>query len=346
MSDVRQMREVREVSVAMWRKLRCVLSVGLITLSACGGGDLGGGQAGVSSGGTGSFSSGPVRGMGSIVVTGVHFDQRTAKTVTDADGHAVAWQDIDLGMNVEIEGGDVVKTAERESAGSVAIRITSDLIGPVTAIGNDTLFVMGQPVRLDAKTFLRKKVDGAWQDMPREEIALADIVEVHGFQDVTSGAEGFVATRIERRNPAEVQFYVVRGVVEELSTVGCRIGSQRIDYSWPNTPSLRNGVVARALLYPTGYGGSGSNWRAETMGIGRPLVANHGGVRLEGLVTELSGTSFSVNGVPVDKAGGCPRCKLGQAVEVRGELVKSVLRADAVTLLEPVTPAPVPLATP
>ena len=51
------------------------------SLLGCGGGD---GLAGVGTGGTGSFSSGPIRGFGSIVVNGVRYDEASAQVVGDA----------------------------------------------------------------------------------------------------------------------------------------------------------------------------------------------------------------------------------------------------------------------
>ena len=48
------------------------------SLLGCGGGD---GLAGVGTGGTGSFSSGPIRGFGSIVVNGVRYDEASAQVV-------------------------------------------------------------------------------------------------------------------------------------------------------------------------------------------------------------------------------------------------------------------------
>lgn len=312
------------------RTMRGAVLACLMALSACGGG--GEQQAGVSSGGTGSFSSGPVTAKGSIVVTGVHFDHGTA-TVTDADGVTVPSQDLDLGMMVEVEGGDVFVVAEGESARGKAIRVTSELIGPVTAVESGRLWVMGQRVRVTPQTFVRTKVNGTWQNMPIGQIGLDDIVEVHGFQDVSEDptVTTFIATRIEKKDRDSVAHYVVRGVVHDLSDTGCKIGSQRMDFAWAGKPGVRNGVVARAQLYKDDYAGAGMNWRAVDVRLSTPLVADHRNVRLEGLVTEwASPTAFSVNGVVVDgRRAPCARCVLGAPVTVRGEMVKSVLKAES-----------------
>jgi len=273
--------------------------------------------------------------MGSIVVTGVHFDQTTAKTVVDADGSALAWKDIDVGMTVEVEAGVVTTTAERETASSSAIRVTSDLLGPVTAVDGE-LRVMGQLVRVNAQTLLRKKVAGVWQPMLISEIGVNDIVEVYGFQDVA--LQRYIATRIERKSPTDViQHYVVSGVIQDLTTEGCRIGSQNIAYVWATKPaSLREGRVARAKLYPVA--GVPANWSAMTMSVSEPLVANRTDARIEGLITErmpAPATEFSVNGVTVEPIKACTNCLPGMRAKVRGEMVNGILKNGRVVEVTP-----------
>jgi hypothetical protein len=66
----------------LWRALL------LLSLTNCGG---------VDSGGTGSsVAYGPVNGLGSIIVDGVRFDERTA-SITDEDGRPVARDRLQLG---------------------------------------------------------------------------------------------------------------------------------------------------------------------------------------------------------------------------------------------------------
>jgi hypothetical protein len=311
------------------RGLRQAVSACLIALAGCGGGGDST-QAGVSSGGTGSFSIGDVTAKGSIVVTGVHFDQTTAKKVVDADNVAMRWEDIDLGMMVEVEAGDVSTTATgRQEAASTVIRVTNALLGPVTSIDGDTLNVMGQPVRITPHTFVRARVGSEWVNAERGEIAVGHVVEVHGFQDVD--AKEFIATRVERKAPGTVvSVYVVRGVIKGLTAEGCRIGSQQIKYVWPATAWLRDGKVARARLYAATYEGPDTNWRAVDMRISEPLVAEHGNVRQDGVITErLSDILFGVDGVTVQTETPCPICQPGDRVSVRGVMEKSVLKTLA-----------------
>ena len=131
------------------------LTAAILSLSACGGGESSGGdaQAGVSSGGTGSFSNGPVTSFGSIVVNGIHFDQ-TLATVRDAEGQTLSSADIKLGMVVELTGSTVQHVGTRDQAKASDISVVPALVGPIDRVGTDTLVVMGQHVLVSTSTHL------------------------------------------------------------------------------------------------------------------------------------------------------------------------------------------------
>ena len=76
--------------------------LGTALLPACGGGtDV----AGVSSGGTGSFTSGTITGLGSVIVNGIRYDDSTASvTIGGVSSAASALQ---LGMVVRIQGSAI-----------------------------------------------------------------------------------------------------------------------------------------------------------------------------------------------------------------------------------------------
>ena len=88
-------------------------------LAACGGGSDT--SAGVGSGGTGSYSGGPITSFGSIVVNGIHFDQ-TAAVVTDADNQPRTAAELKLGMVVQLHGSPVTMQAGRQEAAAAVIR--------------------------------------------------------------------------------------------------------------------------------------------------------------------------------------------------------------------------------
>ena len=125
----------------------------LLMLPGCGGGGDGG-SAGVGTGGTGSFTSGPIRGFGSIVVNGVRYDDAAAQVVGDG-GAALARSDLRLGMVVDVSGSDVsTATDGRRSATATSIGVRSEIEGPVSAINAaaGTLTVLGQLVQITPTT--------------------------------------------------------------------------------------------------------------------------------------------------------------------------------------------------
>jgi hypothetical protein len=234
-------------------------------------------------------------------------------------------------MNVEVVAETVISSpGGRQDARSLAIRVTSDLLGPVTEVAADGfLHVMGQKVRLLPGTLLRKKVGDGWSAIELEDILPDDIVEVYGFHNAQ--AKEFVATRVEwrGRGPGAVGQYVVRGVIEDFTKTGCRIGSQEIRYDWPTaTEGELDGKVGRAVLYPL-TPSAPVKWGALAMDVTQPLVADRSDARLEGLVTEhLTAKSFSINGVPVQTEQPCGECLRGVKVRVRGVMKDAVLKAE------------------
>jgi len=334
---------MRAVRPGSWRWL--VLCLTMVWLVACGGGGDASAPdqtAGVGSGGTGSFSSGTITEFGSVVVNGIHFDQTTAE-VKDADGQVHPYTDLKLGMNVQLDASSISQEAGKQVAKALYISYAPDLLGPIDAVGTDTLTVMGQTVRILPSP--RTRLDESWTG-GLADLKAGDVVEVYGFHD--AGTDTFVATRVARPDPIKViDHYVVRGVIQDLTATGCRIGKQQLAYVWPSKPGLRNGRVATAHLYPfaftTGMGGSTSVlWQAQSMTLSTPLVSDRDDARVEGLVTELIAgqpAQFSVNGVMVGARGfNCTACvalKVGDRVSVKGALVAGTIMATGLTPLLP-----------
>lgn len=320
-----------------------------LLMAACGGGDPGttsGGidTAGVGSGGTGSFSSGAITGFGSIVVNGIHYDpsQAAIKGADDEQADQRQAQDLKLGMVVEVDGSGVTPVQGQQVATAQAVRFASALLGVVDAVSADSLTVMGQTVRVvDAATRFDDQLPQGLQSLSQ-----GDVVEVYGFHDTAS--DTYLATRIERKDPAAVAFYRVQGVIQDLDLPGkrCRIGRQWISYDWKNaTASLVNGQVARAKLYPAKVPvvmgqSSVDGWAATRMYLTQPLVTDRDQAYVDGLVTNVTpgaGSLFSVNGIQVDASQiVCPACaglSVGASVSVKGRLQGSVIQASSVTRL-------------
>ena len=300
--------------------LRPLLAGLLLALAACGGGVETGGT------GAGAYVQGPIGGFGSIIVSGVRFDDSSA-SIEDPDGRVRGRDDLRLGMLVEVESGPIGDDGSGgRAATATRVRLASELLGPVTStvVANAGLTVLGQPVRLTAATVVDGVVGGATA------LQIGDVVEVHGF---FAPNDGYVATRIERRAAAPAS-YRVRGVVADLDSVAktLRIGLQGFDLAPSGVPArLENGQFVRLTLQTTMVGG---RWPVSAIVVETRSAGDREEAELEGLITTfVSAAQFSVNGVRVD-ASAAPVAGLaeGVRVEVRGRSVAGVLVAASVKL--------------
>ena len=103
------------------------------------------GAAGVGTGGTGTYASGPITGFGSIIVNGVRFDD-SAAAVSDDDGAAIGRDRLKLGMQVEIESEVVSDDGSGRKARAAHVRFCSEIVGPVEGapdVASGRLTVLG-----------------------------------------------------------------------------------------------------------------------------------------------------------------------------------------------------------
>lgn len=316
------------------------VALGVASLLGCGGGDagaaLGGGVAGVGTGGTGSFSFGAIRGFGSIVVGGVHYDDSSARVVGEG-GAAAARGDLRLGMVVEVEGSEIVLASDgrrRADASSIAVR--SEIEGPVSAIdaAAGTLTVLGQQVLVTPATVFDDDLPGGLAGL-----RVGQVIEVYGLPQ----ADGrYLATRNE--DESQARQYKLRGQVSALDAGArtFRIGGVLVSYAdlAAAVAGLADGVYARVSLLTT-PAASGA-WRASAIVLaGAAITPPVGaGTRLrtevEGFITAFdSPTRFAVNGITVDASGVRqlpPGLARGVRVEVKGLFAGGVLSADEVEL--------------
>lgn len=321
-------------------------------LSACGGG--GGSQlAGISSGGTGSFTTGSIVGFGSIIVNGVRYVDTQAQVANlDDDAGVGNWRadQLQMGMVVAVQGSNVkastaVNTLYTHEGVADRIVAISELLGPVAALtlGRDanqqitslSFDVLGQPVTWSADTAISLDGLAAGVDQVRE----GRWVEVYGFWD--GNAQVWQATRLDLLTTLP-GFYRLSGEVSlasadrtQMSVAGqaLRVDGAAVD------AGVADGVRVRAVLDPTP---SGSEWVATRVRLATsaalPLVdwsvASEDGrmVELEGVVPPFTGTRFMFEGVEVDVsqvlAGG--RVVAGRRVELKGQFASGVLRVTQV----------------
>ena len=305
--------------------LRSLLTALMLALAACGGGVETGGT------GAGAYVQGPISGFGSIIVSGVRFDDGCAACIVDADNVRFARENLRLGMLVEVESGPI---SDDGSGGRIAtatrVRLASELLGPVGAIdlANARIGVLGQLVRLTPATVVDGVSGGA------SELATDDIVEVYGFFDPNGG---YVATRIERR-PGMPANYRIRGAVRNLDVVArtLRIGLQLFDLTPTGVPAglTQDGQFVRLALRTTQVGG---RWPVvgATVEIRSAGDRDEAEAEVEGLISEFtSDAQFSVNGVRVDASNTVkpPGLGVGIRVKVRGRSQAGVLIAATVNI--------------
>ncbi|MCE2660871.1 MAG: DUF5666 domain-containing protein [Rubrivivax sp.] len=312
---------VRWVAAA-W--LAALASVSL--LPGCGGGVGSGGT------GTGSIASGPITGLGSIFVNGVRFDD-SAATVRDDDDNPRSSSELKLGMQVEVQADAIVGSGDSRSAKASAIRVGSEMIGPVASLNSSaaSLTVLGQTVYTSGETVFDAALPNGLAS-----VSLGQVLEVHAKFD--AAVNGYRATRIEPRAGASA--WALRGVVATLDTTArvLRVGTASFTYgSATGTPAdLAAGSVVRMLL------------RTGTDALGRYTVSSFGTAQrtppdlpqaeFKGFVTRFtSAASFAVNNVAVDASAasfpdGTAGLRLGARVEVEGRIQAGTLVASSVSI--------------
>ncbi len=307
-----------------------------VLLVACGGGgDDPAPAAPPTSGATtaSSYTDGVISGFGSVIVSGVRFDDSAASISTE-DGTAVSASAMKLGMTIEIEGGRI--DAAAASALALRIRLNTEVLGPVSAVDTtaSTITVLGQTVVVTTSTLFDETLTGGLSA-----ISVGDVVEVYGILDSAGGR--IVATRIEAEDSATV--YKLRGRIADLDTTAktFTINGTVISYlGLPAAmvpPGLANGQLVRVRLQTTQVAGQ---WVATALRGGRRWPDAILEAKLEGIITAFTSlASFSVNGLPVNAStasypDGTAGIVLGARVEVSGTITDGVMQATKVEVEE------------
>jgi hypothetical protein len=301
------------------RRLWIALGACLGLLAACGGG--------VGTGGTGAFASGPITGFGSIIVNDVRFDDSLARVESD-DGSGRSRDDLRLGMLVEIEAD----TVRDNAAVAQRVRIVSERVGRVDALGADSLVVNGLTVHTNAGTVYDSAFVGG-----KAGIAPGAVVEVYGL---STGADGAVlATRIEPRPDAGA--YKFRGALSMLDAQArtFRIGSQVFVHpaQIAGHDQLANGAFVRILAEPRRD--AQGRWVVTSINGAAPQPDEGEEVKTNGVVTLFESLAdFRVGTWRVDASAAeiedGPLAP-GRRVKVEGNLIGGVLVAREVRVVGP-----------
>ena len=305
--------------------------LGPTLLAACGGG---GGDGGAPSGGASaqSFMSGPITGLGSIIVGGVRFDDSSARVEDedDDDSRSRDRGELQLGMMVEVSSSSIDDSTSRGTA--ALIRFGSEMKGPVASIdaAAQTLRVLDQTVEVRTETVFAPSLSGGFAA-----IQVGQILEIHAQFDAATGR--YSATRIELEDNANE--YRLRGLVSSLDTAAktFKIGDAVITYAGvvELPANLADGQRVRVRLQTAQVD---SQWVATRLRSGVRRVDDFGDARIRGLVTAFtSATQFEVQGVAVDVAAGARvegTVAQGAMVEVRGRAESGRIVASRVKVLD------------
>lgn len=272
----------RSLKLAWAWPLACVALVGV--LHGCGGGtQTASNNSGVGSGGTGSYTNGPISGLGSIIVNGVRYDVDSATLISE-DAASPAAADLQIGMVVEVDGGAVTPgtAGNTDTATAARVRYASELVGevvnPMGTPSTTDFTVMGQHVVINART------------VPlTAPLQAGNVVAVHGLP---TGTGEFAATRIEVLSSSAASYtapYKISGVVvspvnRAASTISIGQGPQVVTFTGSLPPGVVVGSYVRvrvtAAPLPT------SDWTALSGGIAlrSQLVSEERTGRLEGII--------------------------------------------------------------
>lgn len=307
-------------------RLRMALMLGgiVLVMASCGGsggGDTQANGSGVGSGGTGSYTNGPVSGLGSIIVNKVRYDVSTATIHRDDDVLESTVHDaaeVMLGMVVEVSGSGVVPASDGGTPVATAykVRYGSSLVGPISEIDStaSTITVLGQMVQLNTKT------------VQPASLQVGDVVEVYGLSDA---AGGYTATRIDTATAPST--YKIVSTVDHVDSQFIYVGMAgglRVAYGSVGLPAgVTSGTQVRIWFGSAKVNGE---WMVTRIAVDRALVQDVDDARLEGLVTELPVNGvMKVDGATVDasRLSSVTGLTLGQRVRIEGRLQAGVLVA-------------------
>lgn len=283
-----------------------------------------------------AYTQGTVEGLGSVVVNGVRFDERQA-TITNDQGQGLAPAELKLGMRLEVlappaqTGPDGVATATAQ-----AVRVGSELQGPVSALLPDGMVVLGHTVRYNVRTL--------FDDGRAAALRVGQVVEIHGQRD----AQGVVqATRVDTEDDPREAYKAV-GTITAVDAQTRTAVLDGVAFSYGAVPDAATPVVGQRWRVEFQAAPVGASpWQATALRAVQPLAAtgstsigtapvlNEGTeADVEGFITQVAGaTRFAVAGVWVDaSAAGAAlgQWSVGDAVEVEGRWRDGALVAQRI----------------
>lgn len=306
----------RRWAAAAFALLFCVV---LAIVPGCGGG--------VGVGGTGTFSSGPIAGLGSIVVNGVRFDYTSAQVSDDQGGRF--GDELAVGMVVDVNSDAIGGTSDAPRATASAVRVNRFLRAPVTALDASagTFTALGLPVRTSAATFYGSTLPNGVASL-----SVGAVAVVYGFFDPV--ASEVRATRVELGSGAAP--WDLRAPVSNLTSTSFTVGTQSFSFAAGTLAGVTEGSEVRvAVQNPLA---AGQPWRVDTARRPQRDLPDDDDAKVKGFVGLRGATTPSfqrviINGVSVDvPVALASGLQPGVRAEIEGRLVAGVLIASQVNI--------------
>jgi Domain of unknown function (DUF5666) len=317
----------RVTSFSFKRLLLAVLSAALIVAGLVGS---------VRTGGTGlAVEYGEIEGFGSIVVNGVHYDERNANIIINGVPNQPPHL-LELGMIVEVQG---TVDATRTAGVADVVIVNRTLVGQVQAVdgvtGEFTVLNQrvrpGSTVRMVGISHSSQVVPGLW-------------LGIYGLRDAVSNM--VTATRLEGLDAASSSS--IRGSVSNVTSTQFNIGAlvvSRAGAAINEAEHLVNGVFVEVA---GAFDAVQNVLRATAINVTNEVHGADGAdTAITGFVAGFQSLSnFTVAGVTVDASGArftngtATDLADGRKVEAEGHFMGGVLHAEVIEFKNTVTTAP------
>ncbi len=325
-------------------KVMSLLAAICLSLAACGGGGSSNTAAAPGTGGTGSYTIGPISGFGSIIINGVRYDDSSASVQTedgdssDDDKGSLAPDDLKLGMISVVAGENYQASSNGGLATSNATKIylSNELRGPMVypTTSATSFSLLQQTIEVNAGTVFANVANLAAATSGN-----CAYVEVYAFYNTNN--HSYTATRVECKTTQPTDYRIfgpASSVVSNSFAInGLTISTTNLASS--DKSAVTEGSSVRVRLSTTL---SGNQSTASRLRVGTPVATTtartfSGESELEGLIeTYTSNAEFTVNGVSVVTNSSTVfeslALRKGLRVEVNGTLSNGVLTAKKVSI--------------
>jgi Domain of unknown function (DUF5666) len=317
----------RVTSFSFKRLLLAVLSAALIVTGLV---------ASVRTGGTGlAVEYGEIEGFGSIVVNGVHYDERHANIIINSVPNQPPHL-LELGMIVEVQG---TVDATRTAGVADVVIVNRTLVGQVQAVDGVTgeFTVLNQRVRPSSTVRMvgishsSQVVPGLW-------------LGIYGLRDAASNV--VMATRLEGLDAASSSS--IRGSVSNVTSTQFNIGALVVSRAGAAINEAEHLVNGAFVEVAGAFDAVQNVLRATAINVTNEVHGADGAdTAITGFVAGFQSLSnFTVAGVTVDASGArftngtATDLVDGRKVEAEGHFMGGVLHAEVIEFKNTVTATP------